>query len=140
MVSASQSSATDLTHCWWPEVSPLTQYSWRLRDQYVQRPVVSVRCSASSSIQPTISTSPVSYCCATAATRPLASRLSRAAIFGSRFDGRTASVIFDTLFCSASGARRCLPAPGGTVTAYDLTVTYSRDERLALAALLEETG
>jgi uncharacterized protein (TIGR03085 family) len=30
--------------------------------------------------------------------------------------------------------------PGGTVTAYDLTVTYSRDERLALAALLEETG
>jgi uncharacterized protein (TIGR03085 family) len=35
---------------------------------------------------------------------------------------------------------RCPPAPGGTVTAYDLTVTYSRDERLALAALLEETG
>jgi uncharacterized protein (TIGR03085 family) len=29
---------------------------------------------------------------------------------------------------------------GGTVTAYDLTVAYSRDERLALAALLEETG
>ena len=29
---------------------------------------------------------------------------------------------------------------GDTVTAYDLTVTYSRDERLALAALLEETG
>jgi uncharacterized protein (TIGR03085 family) len=35
---------------------------------------------------------------------------------------------------------RCPPATGGTVTAYDLTVTYSRDERLALAALLEETG
>jgi uncharacterized protein (TIGR03085 family) len=34
----------------------------------------------------------------------------------------------------------CLPATDGTVTAYDLTVTYSRDERLALAALLEETG
>src|SRR5690606_869765 len=31
--SPSQSSATDLTHCWWPEVSPFTQYSWRLRDQ-----------------------------------------------------------------------------------------------------------
>jgi uncharacterized protein (TIGR03085 family) len=35
---------------------------------------------------------------------------------------------------------RCPPATGGTVTAYDLTVTYSRDERLALAALLDETG
>jgi uncharacterized protein (TIGR03085 family) len=34
----------------------------------------------------------------------------------------------------------CPPATDGTVTAYDLTVTYSRDERLALAALLEETG
>ena len=32
-VSASQSRATDLTHWKWPEVSPLTQYSWRLRDQ-----------------------------------------------------------------------------------------------------------
>jgi uncharacterized protein (TIGR03085 family) len=31
-------------------------------------------------------------------------------------------------------------ATDGTVTAYDLTVTYSRDERLALAALFEETG
>jgi uncharacterized protein (TIGR03085 family) len=28
----------------------------------------------------------------------------------------------------------------GSVTAYDLPVTYSREERLALAALLEETG
>src|SRR6204780_3821396 len=126
MASPSQSSATDLTHCWCPELSPLTQYSWRLRDQYVQRPGVSVRCSASSSIQATISTSTVSCCCATAATRPFASRLSRAAIFGSRFDGRTASVIFDTFsVLLASGAARCPPAPGGTVTAYDLTVTYS---------------
>ncbi|CAM5450557.1 hypothetical protein SALBM217S_08516 [Streptomyces griseoloalbus] len=32
-VSASQSSATDFTRWTWPEVSPLTQYSWRLRDQ-----------------------------------------------------------------------------------------------------------
>src|ERR1700679_1180823 len=28
----------------------------------------------------------------------------------------------------------------GTPTAYDLTVTYSLDERLALAALLDQTG
>ena len=55
------------THWRCPDVSPLTQYSCRLRDQYVARPVVSVRCSASSSIQPTISTSPVSYCWTTAA-------------------------------------------------------------------------
>jgi hypothetical protein len=32
-VSPSQSSATDFTHCCEPEVSPLTQYSCRLRDQ-----------------------------------------------------------------------------------------------------------
>jgi hypothetical protein len=56
------------------------------RDQNVARPVVSVRCSASSSIQPTISTSPVSCCCTTAATRPAASRLSRAATAGSSPD------------------------------------------------------
>ena len=31
--SPSQSSATDLTHCCEPDVSPLTQYSCRLRDQ-----------------------------------------------------------------------------------------------------------
>jgi hypothetical protein len=77
--SPSQSSATDFTHCWCPDVSPFTQYSWRLRDQYVHRPVVRVRCSASSSIQPSISTSPVSYCWAIAAISPAGSRLSRAA-------------------------------------------------------------
>lgn len=32
-VSASQSNATDFTHWKCPEVSPLTQYSRRLRDQ-----------------------------------------------------------------------------------------------------------
>ena len=32
-VSPSQSSATDVTYWWCPEVSPLTQYSPRLRDQ-----------------------------------------------------------------------------------------------------------
>ena len=82
-VSPSQSSRTSTTRWRWPEVSPLTQYSWRDRLQYVARPVVSVRCSASSSIQPSISTSPVSCCCTTAATSPSALRLSRAAMAGS---------------------------------------------------------
>ena len=82
-VSPSQSSRTSLTHWRLPEVSPLTQYSWRDRLQNVVRPVVSVRRSASSSIQPSISTSPVSCCCTTAGTRPLASRLRRAAMAGS---------------------------------------------------------
>ena len=31
--SPSQSSATERTYWWWPEVAPLTQYSRRLRDQ-----------------------------------------------------------------------------------------------------------
>ena len=44
------------TCCSWPLVSPLRQYSCRLRLQKVTRPVVSVRASASSSIQPTMST------------------------------------------------------------------------------------
>ena len=48
----------------------MTQYSCATRLQNVARPVVSVRCSASSSIQPTISTSPVSCCWTTAATSP----------------------------------------------------------------------
>src|SRR5690606_9220952 len=82
-VSPSQSSATDLTYCAWPDVAPLTQYSCLLRLQNVHRPVVSVRCSASSSIQPTMSTSAVSCCCTTAATRPAESRLRRAAMAGS---------------------------------------------------------
>ena len=45
------------TCCTWPEVSPLRQYSCRLRLQNVTRPLVSVRCRASSSIHPTMSTS-----------------------------------------------------------------------------------
>ena len=61
-VSPSQSSRTPRTHCRWPLVSPLTQYSFRLREKKVDRPVVSVRCSAVSSIQPTMSTSPVPSC------------------------------------------------------------------------------
>ena len=52
--------------------------------------MVSVRCSASSSIQASMSTSPVSYCWAMAATSPCGSRLSRAAIAGSSEDGRAA--------------------------------------------------
>ena len=51
--------------------------------------MVSVRRSASSSIQPTISTSRVSHCWTTAATRPALSRLSRAATSGSRAVGRS---------------------------------------------------
>ena len=63
----------DLATSWrWPEVSPLTQYSWRDRLQNVVRPVVRVRCSASSSIQPSIRTSPVSCCCTTAGDETLA--------------------------------------------------------------------
>src|ERR1700677_1882056 len=120
MASPSQSSATDLTHCWCPELSPLTQYSWRLRDQYVQRPVVSVRCSSSSFIQPSISTSPVSYCCAIAATSPLGSRLSRAEMAGSRPPS-----VMDSLFpdpdarVAAPTARRAsrLPSAGELLTA-----------------------
>ena len=59
----------------------------RERLQYVARPVVSVRASASSSIQPSISTSPVSCCCTTAGTRPSEVRLRRAAIAGSSGEG-----------------------------------------------------
>ncbi len=46
-VSPSQSSAAPRTYCALPLVSPLRQYSWRLRDQKVTRPSVSVRRSAS---------------------------------------------------------------------------------------------
>ncbi len=80
--SPSQSSRTSWTSWVCPDVSPLTQYSPRLRDQYVARRVVRVRCSASSSIHATISTSPVPRCCATAQTSPSAVRVSRSAITG----------------------------------------------------------
>ena len=103
--SPSQSRATDRT-CWtWPEVSPLRQYSPRLRDQNVTRPSVRVRRSASSSIQPSMSTSPVSCCWTTAATRPAASRLSRAAIAGSRTASGVAGVGTRSL-CRGPGRRR----------------------------------
>jgi len=61
----------------------LEEESARLRDQYVHRPVVSVRCSASSSIQATISTSPLPRSCTTAVNSPSALRFRRAAMFGS---------------------------------------------------------
>ena len=80
--SPSQSSATDHDPLDVAGRVALDPVSSRLRDQYVHRPLVSVRCSASSSIQPSISTSPVSCCWAMAATRPSASRFSRAAIPG----------------------------------------------------------
>ena len=60
-----------------------TQYSPRLREKNVERPVVSVLCRARSSIQPTISTSPVVSSWMTAVTSPAASRLSSAATSGS---------------------------------------------------------
>src|SRR5262249_43188004 len=81
--SPSQSRATAFTNWTWPDVPPFTQRCCRDRDQYVARPVVSVRWSASSSIQPTMSTSSVSYCWITATMSPLASRLSRSATPGS---------------------------------------------------------
>ncbi|OLT55202.1 hypothetical protein BJF88_07085 [Cellulosimicrobium sp. CUA-896] len=82
--SPSQSSATDRTSWTWPEVSPLRQYSRRDRLQNVTRPEVRVRCRASSSIQPSMSTSPVSCCWTTAATSPPSSRLRREATSGAR--------------------------------------------------------
>ena len=72
------------THWRWPEVSPLTQYSPRLRLQYVARPVARVRASASSSIHPSISTSPVSCCWAIAGTSPASLRRRRSETAGSR--------------------------------------------------------
>ena len=53
----------------------MTQYSWRERLQYVARPLGERAGSASSSIQPSISTSPVSCCWTTAGTRPSADAL-----------------------------------------------------------------
>jgi hypothetical protein len=67
-------------------VAPFTQYSLRLRDQYVARPVVSVRCSASSFIHASMSTSPVACSRTIAGTRPSVVRFSRAAMVGSSWD------------------------------------------------------
>ncbi len=53
------------------------------RVEKVERPVVRVRCRASSSIQPIISTARLVASCTTAGTRPAPSRFSRAAIAGS---------------------------------------------------------
>src|SRR4051812_25959818 len=100
-VSPSQSRRTALTHWRWPEVSPLTQYSLRLRLQYVARPVARVRASASSSIQPSISTSPVSCCWAMAGTSPASLRRSRSETAGSR----------SMQSSSHRGVRRPLDAP-----------------------------
>src|SRR5690606_7905910 len=49
-VSPSQSRAAPFTYCRLPLVSPLRQYSWRLRDQKVTRPSARVRRSASASM------------------------------------------------------------------------------------------
>src|SRR5215467_11727435 len=82
-----------------------------------------------------MSTSPVSYCWAMAATSPFASRLSRAAIAGSSRDGRLASTVTPRSY-EARAARR-VP---GLVRAYHRGVSYARDERAALCALFDETG
>src|SRR5699024_9452895 len=58
-VSPSQSVATERTCCACPEVSPLTQISPRDRDQYVARPVSSVRRTASAFAHASMSTSRV---------------------------------------------------------------------------------
>ena len=63
-------------------LAPLTHCSPRDREKYVASRVASVRASASSSIQATISTSPVPRSCATAVNRPSALRLSRATAIG----------------------------------------------------------
>ena len=67
-------SRSSASRTYWrsPEVSPLHQYSWRLRLQNHVRPVSSVRRSASSFIQPSMSTSPVPSSWTIAATRPSA--------------------------------------------------------------------
>src|SRR5262244_685119 len=61
-----------------------------------------------------MSTSPVSYCWAIAATSPFASRLSRAAIAGSSEDGRTAPSLLAplagaSLASEGTGVRGCPP-------------------------------
>ncbi len=143
-VSPSQSSRTSLTHCRLPEVSPLTQYSWRERLQNVVRPVVSVRCSASSSIQPSISTSPVSCCCTTAGTRPSPSRLRRC---GDR-RGR-AGLVIDSSIPALTGRRSArlgagltawLGDPGRVQPAVDATLGDQPVVRPALhdPALVED--
>src|SRR5229473_953479 len=89
-----------------------------------------------------MSTSPVSCCWAIAATSPFASRLSRAAIAGSSADGRTAFSVTPALLSWPScplilrSGRRF----ARRVKAYHRGVSYARDERTALCALLDETG
>src|SRR5262245_11640860 len=105
----------------------------------MHRPVVSVRCSASSSIQASMSTSPVSCCWAMAANSPFASRLSRAATAGSSADARPAlSVTPEPPSSSTDPMSGRQTARKGR--AYHRGVSYARDERTALCALLDETG
>src|SRR5580700_6619695 len=108
-------------------------------------------------------TSPVSYCWATAGTRPAASRFSRAAISGSSAEGNRGPVTaLACVFIARSSqvpraglllavplrlphgpiARRSLhgPIPLAGPYGYHRGMTLARDERLALCALLEQTG
>src|SRR5688572_4038424 len=77
-VSPSQSYAAARTYCRSPEVSPLHQYSWRLRLQNHVRPVSSVLRSESWFIHASISTCPVACSCTIAGTRPSALKVTLA--------------------------------------------------------------
>ena len=124
--SPSQSTATDFTYWAWPEVSPLRQYSWRLRDQNVTRPSVRVRRTASTSIQPSMRTSALSCCWTIAATRPESSKRSRLETVGSR-SGTDAIV--------PRGRRRREDGPMS-----DSPPTLARRERLDLCDTFEAVG
>src|SRR5215467_13786937 len=82
-----------------------------------------------------MSTSPVSCCWAMAATSPFASRLSRAAIAGSSADLPVTPVSLSSSPDPTSGRRTARRG-----RAYHRGVSYARDERTALCALLDETG
>ena len=81
-VSPSQSSRTSRTHCRWPLVSPLTQYSLAAAGEE-RGAAGGQRAVQGQVVHPAHhQTSPVSSSWTTAVTRPAASRLSRAAICG----------------------------------------------------------
>ena len=102
-VSPSQSSATETTRWRWPDVSPLTHCSCRLRLKYVASPVARVRPSAARSIQASMSTSPVAASCAIAGTSPPASKATAVERVGVR-----GGVVGHECHCAASGAGGCI--------------------------------
>ena len=112
--------------------------------------MVSVRCSATSSIQPTISTSPVDSSWITAATRPAGSRLSRAAICGSRRSAAGRRSSRSPAHCSRRGApmRQDFRAPAGgrggqarrRRALLCSLVTFAKSERADLCDLFDAVG